>query len=241
MIYKYKCDNNKLNYSQRNNTLSWPLKEEYPNAQYFITWKNMCNVTSMVMAADYAGYSFPKGQYEQPEDNFGKFLLESKEVDEFYRKQDPYSYNIWRKSLIGECSKEELVNCYPPTEIHGCLSYGLNLWLNQDAVEFKTDFNFKKLLFNNTVVSKKPVVVSTKFGGMGHIVCVSGVTYNYNFINEDLTPDSIIVDDPWGKFNPKTNIYDAPSGGNDIIVPWDKALALLKQYDSEIKWAHRFK
>ena len=53
----------KLNYSQRNN-------ERDP--------VNTCNVTSMVMALDYLGYSFPSGQYKQPEDNLHLFMTEKK-------------------------------------------------------------------------------------------------------------------------------------------------------------------
>jgi uncharacterized protein YvpB len=49
----------KANYSQRNNKIK-PLES--------------CNVTSMCMALDYLGYSFPKGEYEQPEDNLRAFI-----------------------------------------------------------------------------------------------------------------------------------------------------------------------
>ena len=49
----------KANYSQRNNKIK-------PHES--------CNVTSMCMALDYLGYSFPKGGYEQPEDNLGRSL-----------------------------------------------------------------------------------------------------------------------------------------------------------------------
>ena len=57
----------------------------------------------------------------------------------------------------------------------------------------------------------------------------------------EITPVSIITDDPWGKYNPKTNKYDAPNGGNDLIVPWERVVTSVKPYNSEkVKWAHTF-
>jgi hypothetical protein len=50
----------KTSYSQRNNLVK-PFES--------------CNVTSMVMALSYLGYAFPKGKYEQPEDNLRRFIL----------------------------------------------------------------------------------------------------------------------------------------------------------------------
>jgi hypothetical protein len=102
-----------------------------------------------------------------------------------------------------------------------------------------------------------PMVISTTFGGYGHIVCVTGVQYkkedyqtiraakNINANNLDeiinsINPVAIIVDDPWGKYNPKTNKYDAPSGGNDVVVPWNVVVARVKPANSPIiKWAHQ--
>ena len=55
------------------------------------------------------------------------------------------------------------------------------------------------------------------------------------------TPEGIYVDDPWGKYNPKTNKYDAPNGGNDIFIPWDVVVKRVKPANSEdVKWMHLF-
>ena len=120
-----------------------------------------------------------------------------------------------------------------------------------------TNVNFKKALWDNMVDDNLPLVVSTTFGGFGHIVCVTGVQYkksDYEALRaaKDLKasnvdelvnltdPVAIIVDDPWGKYNPKTNKYDAPNGGNDIVVPWDVVVARVKPAGSTLtKWCHQ--
>ena len=44
------------------------------------------------------------------------------------------------------------------------------------------------------------------------------------------------------KYNPKTNKYDAPNGGNDIAIPWDVVVARVKPANSKsVKWAHFIK
>ena len=53
-IVTFECDKDKdgyeiVNSSQRNNELIWPSETAKPKAQYRTSWKNMCNVTSMIM------------------------------------------------------------------------------------------------------------------------------------------------------------------------------------------------
>ena len=209
----------------------------------------MCNVTSYVMALEYAGWNFPVGQYKQPEDNLGKFILTSKEVIDKYAKECPAMYKSFLRCLEGQCSQKELENVYFPNELHDYLCFGANKWIGSTAAKFNTNIDFKKALWKFMVKDNLPMVISTKFGGFGHIVCVTGVQYteaDYNAHKDDtelpsLKPISIIVDDPWGKYNPKTNKYDAPNNGNDIIVPWDRVVTTVKPCDSEtVKWAHTF-
>lgn len=217
------------NSSQRNNELVWPTTAEKPNAQYRTSWKNMCNVTSYVMALEYAGWQFPTGTFRQPEDNLGKFILTDKSVRDYWQKTNKAGYDLFMKSLDGKCTKAELENMYFPTELHNILSYGANKWMGQDIAKYSEPVDLKKVLWENMVDNDLPVVLSTKFGGYGHIVCCTGVAFdekefdNLKYVDKGtLTPKHIIVDDPWGKYNPSTNLYDAPNGGNDIIVPWNR-------------------
>lgn len=255
-IVTFECDkdsegNEIGNSSQRNNELVWPSETAKPHAQYRTSWKNMCNVTSYVMFLEYAGYKFPAGKFKQPEDNLGYHILNSKAVMEKYARECPSMYKSFLRSLEGQCSQKELENMYFPNELHDYLCFGANEWIGTTAAVFSTKTNFKKILWRNMVLDNLPLVISTNFGGFGHIVCVTGVQYKKedwmagkSFEGEDgelpeITPVAIIVDDPWGKYNPKTNKYDAPNGGNDIVVPWERVVASVKPYNSEtVKWTH---
>ena len=258
-IVTFECDKDKdgheiINSSQRNNELIWPSETAKPKAQYRTSWKNMCNVTSMIMGLEYSGFIFPSGKYNQPEDNLGLHILTSPTILAEFKKRQPAMYNLFIKSLEGGCNKAELDAMYFPTELHDYLSLGANEWIRTNATHFSQKVNFKKALWRYMVEDNLPMVVSTNFGGFGHIVCVTGVQYNkaewekgVEFRKENLeelpeiTPVSIIIDDPWGKYNPKTNKYDAPNGGNDLIVPWERVVTSVKPYNSEkIKWAHTF-
>lgn len=242
---KDKNGNEILNSSQRNNELIWPTEKEYPKAQYRTSWKNMCNVTSYVMALEYSGWKFPKGKFKQPEDNLGYFILTDKSVREKMKKNAPVMYDLWMKSLEGKCTEKELkYDMYFPTELHDYLSFGANQWLGKEASQFETNRPFRLALYQSMVQNNLPIVVSTTFGGFGHIVCVTGVQYtkkDFDTLNVPI-PSAIIVDDPWGKYNPKTNKYDAPNGGNDIVIPWDVVVQRVKPAGSDdVKWMHTFK
>ncbi len=236
-------------FSQRNNQLVWPSEKSKPKAQYRTSWKNMCNVTAYVNALAKAGYTFPAGEYNQPEDNLGLFILTNPEVMSKWKKQCPAQYDLFMKSLDGKLTEKQLNDMYFPTELHDYLSFGANKWIGTSASSFSTNHDFRMLLWNSMVEDNLPLVLSTNFGGFGHIVCCTGVAYDENEFNNlkyvdkgTLTPKYIIVDDPWGKYNPDTNKYDAPNGGNDIFIPWSRVVASVKPANSDkIKWAHTFK
>lgn len=252
-ILTFECDKDSngqeiLNSSQRNNEIEWPSKKEKPNAQYRTNWSNTCNVTSYTMALEYAGWIFPTGPYKQPEDNLAYFILTDKKMRETMKSQDPVLYDLFIKSLDGKCSKEELDRMYFPTELHKYLCEGACKWVqNNMASYFTQNYSFTGHLYNSMVKDNLPIVISTIFGGFNHIVCCTGVQYEKEKFIEavkgetPIIPKAIIVDDPWGKYNPETNKYDAPNGGNDIIVPWDAVVKRVKPVNStDIKWMHIF-
>lgn len=262
-VVTFKCDikdngQEILNSTQRNNEIVWPAEKEYPNAQYRTSWKNTCNTTSYVQALEYAGWIFPQGKYKQPEDNLAYFILTDERIREAYKKGQPTMYNIWIKSLAGQCNKQELANCYPPNELHAYLAQGANLWLNSTAAQFSTNTNFVKALWRYFVYDNLPIVVSTNFGGFGHIVTVVGASWteadyekgNKAFLDSekksypDVEPQSVIVDDPWGNLNLKTNTYPAGGGGsgNNKEIPWQFVVDHFKPLGSRTcKWTHTFK
>lgn len=250
----FECDkdeagNEILNSTQRNNEIVWPPKDKFPNAQYRTSWANTCNATSYVMALEYAGFKFPSGKFKQPEDNLTYHILNSKTIMDAYKKGQPAMYANFIKSLEGKCTEEELKNMYFPNELHDYLCMGANEWIGTTAAKFSTNINFKKALWKFFVKDNLPMVISTNFGGFGHIVVVTGVIYkesDYEAHKDDeecpeIAPESIIIDDPWGKYNPRTNKYDAPNSGNDITVPWDRVVESVKPCKSDtLKWAHIF-
>ena len=95
----FTSDEGRGHFSQRNNELVWPSVKSKPHAQYRTSWKNMCNVTSMVMGLYYAGYSLPDGKWNQPEDNLAEFILTSKELLNKWKVQAPAQYDLFIKSL----------------------------------------------------------------------------------------------------------------------------------------------
>lgn len=247
-----------LNSTQRNNQISWPSPNKFPKSQIIVSWKNTCNVTSIVMGLEYSGWNFPVGQYSQPEDNLAKFILESEEIDSLYAKKLPAMYSSYKRALNGQCSPSELNNVYTPIELHEFLAKGTNLWLGSTAVEFRTNINFKKALWSSMVESNLPIVLSTTFGGFGHVVTCVGFSITEseyekalsyrkktNELPDDYEIESIIVDDPWGNAS-KSKFASYPAGGggsgNNLTVPWDIVVSRVKPVNSTlVKWGHMFK
>lgn len=236
-------------YSQRNNELVWPSKSAYPNAQYRTDWRNMCNVTAYVEALALNGWKFPAGKYEQPEDNLAEFILNNKEIREAYHKELPALYDSFERCLEGKCTESELKEVYFPNEIHKYLAKGANLWLKSSSActfmgESLDSENFDSRNFESAIKTfiepySSPLVVSTDFGGFGHIVTVTGATINEK--TRDIV--NVIISDPWGKLDLKTNKYPSGGGGSgkDVVIPWDFVLKHFKPYNNPHKIYHYFK
>lgn len=253
-LITFECDkdehgNELLNSTQRNNRLVWPSEKSKPKAQYRSSWKNTCGTTSMTMGAEYSGFSFPPGKWDQPEDNLTEFILTNKEILEDWKNKCPAQYELFIKSQNGELTPNELNYLYFPNEIHQYLCWGTNLWLGTTAVKFSTDQDFVKALWRDMVYDNLPIVISTRFGGFGHIVCVTGVSFDEqeydNYCNDENNelpiPVEIIVDDPWGKVDTVKNAYIPNESGNDVHIPWDFVVENVKPCNStRVKWMHRF-
>lgn len=256
-LVTFECDkdtngNELLNSTQRNNRIVWPSEKSKPKAQYRASWKNTCNTTSMVMGLEMSGFSFPPGKWEQPEDNLTEFILTNKDLLDDWKRKCPAQYDLFVRSQNGELSQNELKYLYFPNEIHEYLCKGTNLWLGTTAVKFSTIDSFIKALWRDMVYDNLPIVVSTRFGGFGHIVCVTGVSFkeqDYDdycdgFYDDLPIPTEIIVDDPWGFLdisNGDRGTYDLSKSGNDIHIPWDFVVKNVKPCNSEdVKWMHRF-
>lgn len=143
----------KQSYSQRNNVIK-PLES--------------CNVTSMVMALDYLGYQFPKGEHEQPEDNLRKFIEGQGKNPEVHAELSEYT-NRWMGREVTKFNTARKISAI-----------------------------LEEILAGRPVVisGSFPGYPTKKIKALGHIVCLVGAEWLGNdWIGP---PDSIIWDDPYG-------------------------------------------
>ena len=229
--FYYNVDENKENYTQRNNKYEWGKNNN--NAK--VKSSTMCNVTSICMALDYAGYKFPSGEYSQPEDNLAKHIMESKLVDEEYKKRYPAMYKSF---------KDDEAGCYTPNEVHKLLEIGTNEWIGSKIDTFSDSTDIRNII-NDIAIRQMPVVLSgsflqTKPNGtkavFHHIVCLTGVAFTKEYDGK-IMPKYYVIDDPWGY----THNYYLGKSGNDVYLTDEQFMAWMKPINNnKIKFAHRF-
>jgi hypothetical protein len=187
-------------YTQRNNRLS-------PGAA--------CNVTAMVSALAAAGWPFPAGPHEQPEDNLMAFI-----------RQDPQVGR--RRDVIDPGHK------IPPNEWHELLCLGTNLWLapfRGPRVTLRFDLRLEEVA--RVIGQGGAVVMSGRFktekSEIGHIVPVVGFRVGDTDILSHL-----ILDDTWGDYR---TLYKSEKG-DDVLMPAADFYALLRPQGETLKLGH---
>jgi hypothetical protein len=143
----------RANYSQRNNEVK-PLES--------------CNVTSMCMALDYMGYSFPEGKYTQPEDNLREFI-EAKGWSPEVHDQLSQGANEW----IGRRAA----------------FFSTGILINEVISEIIAS---RPVVMSGTF----PGYPKPRLEPLNHVVCLVGFEWEGNNYNE--TPTCAVVDDPYG-------------------------------------------
>jgi hypothetical protein len=153
---KINVSKGKMNFSQRNNKLM-PL----------VT----CNVTSMVMGLFYLGWEFPKGKYEQPEDNLKAYFMAQGKNPEIHADLAEYT-NRW----LGK----------------GAVSFSTKRTMPQIINEIVGD--------RPVIISGQfPGFPTRRTQPLGHIVCLVGCEWQpANAGNPAASPDFFIIDDPYG-------------------------------------------
>jgi hypothetical protein len=143
----------KESYSQRNNQ-NKPLES--------------CNVTSMVMALDYMGCTFPKGEYEQPEDNLRLFIESHGKNPENHYDLSEYTNRWMDRDVTGFSTTRK---------IHDILA---------------------ELLAGRPVVVSGtfPGYPAKRKTPLGHIVCLVGA--EWDAADRIGPPDRAVWDDPYG-------------------------------------------
>ena len=232
----YNCSTGKANYSQRNNKFTWNcvrnsalISPGDSEKDRLIKASTMCNVTCMCMGLDYSGFKFPKGKFEQPEDNLCDFIINSAEVDAEYKRTVPAMYEAYKRG-----DKDS----YTPNEIHALLSMGTNLWMGTKATQFTTDGNIRDIINSEILTANRPVIISGVYRNLNHIVDLVGVAVKAGCDPKTTAPDYLIIDDPYGNL---VQGYDKNLSGNDIIIPWQYFIDQTKPLkNATTKWFHTF-
>lgn len=239
-ILKVDVSDGKLNYSQRNNNYTHTSKKGLIDVKS----STMCNVTSLCMALDYNGFVFPTGPYEQPEDNLAKFIMESKEVDDYYRIHCPALY----KDYVAERG-----NYYTPNEVHCVLAFAVNQWLGCSADTFKENTPIFDII--TELLEGRSCVISGVFNGLHHIVTLVGAEWTFNVDTSKKTiyrvieevqknrilPTKFIIDDPYGKWN-APNGYKSGMSGNNAELTTSEFMKMIKPVgNNAIKYCHLIK
>jgi hypothetical protein len=146
----------KINFSQRNNEIM-PLQT--------------CQVTSMVMGLSYIGWEFPKGEYEQPEDNLKAYFTKQGKNPEIHADLAEYT-NRWIGKIAVSFSTKRM------------MSQIINEIVEGRPVVMSGQF---------------PGFPNRRVQPLGHIVCLVGCEWQpSNAENPVASPDFFIIDDPYG-------------------------------------------
>ncbi|MDR2150147.1 MAG: C39 family peptidase [Spirochaetaceae bacterium] len=170
-----------------------------------------CNVTAMIMALSYLGYTFPKGNYEQPEDNLREFIETAEKNPENHYELSEYT-NRWIGKTVTSFSTNRLITTI-----------------------------FKELIDGRPVVVSGtfPGFPTRRQKPLGHIVCLVGAEWEdaeYHGTETTAQPVRVIWDDPYGN-----TMEDWRSSGNDIVVNYQFFREWLKPVNNEkVKWGHFF-
>jgi hypothetical protein len=143
----------KTNYSQRNNLVK-PFES--------------CNVTSIVMALDYLGHLFPKGEFEQPEDNLRVFMESNNKNPEIHSELSEYT-NRWMDREV--------------------TTFSISRKISDILAELRAG---RPVVISGTF----PGCPTKRKEPLGHIVCLVGAEWSGT--NCTGSPDAVIWDDPYG-------------------------------------------
>lgn len=137
-----------------------------------------CNVTSLVMALDIAGYTLPTGDYPQAEDNL-MAILTSKGAQNVLRAKDPQGY----------------FKNYAPNEVFFMHSWAVNevLFPVEKPLIYRENWTWLQII--DGLKAGNPFVAGTFLTSYGHIVTVTGVE-----LDESGNPVKVIVNDPYGNY-----------------------------------------
>jgi len=237
-MFRINISENKSNYSQRKTKFVHAQKGEYGENK--IDWTCTCNVHSIVMAALYSGWVFPKSSFEREPDAFADYIVkECLKKDNWFKEKMPKLWENWYKGDP---------KAYTPLELHAVLAHYFNNYLGcTNADLFKETASIKEII-NQLYKNRIGVPTSVKWAGLnGHIICLVGFECSSE---DDLitwlegTSQSnpitkIIFDDPWGKYIESEDVYKVTESGNDCEISFDTFKKCVKDINNpNFKYAH---
>jgi len=172
-----------------------------------------CKTTATVECLDLAGWPFPHGAYDQPEDNLTELCRSTAGI----------------KKML---EIDRTLNGTPPNEVWGVIEWAVNdRWYPKDrpAVGPRWNWTMVEVLFG--IVSGRPFAASTSLTKGGHVVAVVGFETEQDerpqeFDELDMNQVShVIIDDPYG---------DRTSGKYDISkTGWNNRYP-ISEWNAEI-------
>ncbi|MCQ2209251.1 MAG: C39 family peptidase [Paludibacteraceae bacterium] len=188
-------------------------KSNYSQRNNKVNPNKSCNTTSMTMAASY-----------QPA------------IWKAFKESEIYSKYAYKFSQPEDCLQQYMLdNGLTPT-YHPDLSRAFNQFLGYNVTSFSMNVPLEDLI--EEIKSGRPVVISGDFPKsdgrtLGHIVVLVGLIFEKEL---DKLPSYWIIDDPYGD-----TLNDWTGSGNDIKLPHEFFMKVIKNKGMSKKWAHTFK
>lgn len=249
----FNCSDGYDNWNQRNS------KYTFKKGNVTVDYSWLCNAHAYSNALQCGGYTLYSTKYPELTrypDKLAKFCCEDDEVDNYYKEHAYQMWHLWDDAKKGKVSAEVWNrDGYAPLNVHKVLCFAVNRFLGGnygDIATFYENYPIKNIL-KEVTINNKPVVTSGKFNNLHHIVCIVGAVYDYdkiadylnddedfenNIIKEDVYPEYIICDDPWGE----TLNYANNKVGNDSHISWSNFIATVKPLgNNTVKYAHILK
>jgi hypothetical protein len=155
------------NYSQLKSGVYY--KKIGPKGENVVNGYDLCNCHAMWRCLESIGWVAPDGEQLRPPDRLAEFIIESPEVDAFYKD---YAPTLWAAWNAGD------PNAFSPMEVHDVLAWATNKWVGYDVVKFVYKASIHRQIIHEIVLENRPLVVSGRFAGLNHIVSLVGLTYD---------------------------------------------------------------
>ena len=155
------------NYTQLKSEISYT--KVGAKGEHLVDKYDLCNCHAMWRCLESVGWKPPYGKKSRPPDRLAEFIFESRDVAKFYKGYAKALYDAWE---AGD------PDAYSPMEVHEVLAHAVNMWLGYPVVRFVYKASVHRQIIPEVVLENRPLVVSGKFAGLGHVVSLVGFVYD---------------------------------------------------------------